>query len=401
MRVERNIRLLELHSALISMLFVVPVLVPYYRDCMGLTFDDFLLGEAFFAMTVVVLDVPSGWLSDQWQRKHILALGSCIEAAGCLILLTAHNLVSAVAAQTVIGVGVSLISGTNSATLYETLMAEGREGEYRRREGRRAGIGLYGIAAASVIGGLLYPHHHRWPSLSCVMVHCMAIVVACLMDEPPRHRKAPEKHPVLDMIETGRYALEHPVVGILLGFAAVMFCSTKLIMWSQQPYYIALGLKESWFGILMAAGFFLGGFSSHLAHLLDGKVGTWKVLALVWAMAVTACLVAAAQVGWAGVGMMMVGGSCLFGIANPRVSEAINRHVDPARRATVLSTQSLLVSLLFIPVSRVMGLISKTGGVRLMLLALAAWLGIAGVCLLVWRRRRTPEAESQTDLARA
>jgi Na+/melibiose symporter-like transporter len=389
MRIDRNLKLLECHSALASMLFVVGVLVPYYRDRMGLTFDDFLLGEAFFAATIVLLDVPTGWISDQWQRKHILALGSCIEAAGCLLLLMAHNIVMAVAAQAILGVGVSLISGTNSATLYESLLAAGREGEYRRREGRRAGIGLYAIAAASIAGGLLYPyHHHLLPALVTVLVHCVAIVVACLLDEPPRHRKAPEKHPVLDMIETGRYALRHPVVGLLLAYASVMFCTTKLIMWSQQSYYVAMGVPEQWFGVLMAAGFFLGGSSSHAAHLLDGRVDTRKVLACVWATAAAACLVAASRLGWIGSCALMVGGSCLYGIANPRVSEAINRHVDPTRRATVLSTQSLLVSLMFIPLSRGVGIVSRLGGVQLSLLALAAWLGLAGLCLvLLWRRR--------------
>jgi hypothetical protein len=85
---------------------------------------------------------------------------------------------------------------------------------------------------------------------------------------------------------------------------------------------------------------------------------------------------------------MMIGGSCLFGVANPRVSEAINRCVDPARRATVLSTQSLLVSLLFIPLSRGMGLISAAYGMQIMLLVLAGWLGLAGVCLALWQRRK-------------
>ena len=72
------------------------------------------------------------------------------------------------------------------------------------------------------------------------------------------------------------------------------------------------------------------------------------------------------------------------------MSEAVNRHVDSSRRATVLSTQSLLVSLMFIPVSAVMGQVSSAYGVRMVLVAIACWLGVAGLALVAWcfSRRR-------------
>ena len=390
MRVDRNIRLLEAHSLLVNCSFVIPVIMPFYRDQMGLSFRDFLVGESAFAATVLLLDVPMGWVSDQWQRKHVLAAGTLIELIGYALMLLSHSLPMAALAQSVIGVGICFLNGTNTAILYESLMAKGREGEYRKREGRRGGFGLYSVALASVLGGFIYPHMHQLPVVLTVFMQNAALAVACLLDEPERHRKRPEKHPVADIIETTRYALRHPEVGLIIIFAGVMFCSTKLIMWSQQPYYMALGLREETFGLLMAVGFVLGGFSSQMAHRLDGKVNTHRALMLAWAMAVCACLGAAAKVGWHGVALLMVGGTCIYGIAAPRVSEAINRHVGSERRATILSTQSLCVSVLFIPVSWVMGHVSDAYGVQAVLVALAAWLGVAGLSLAAFglRRRR-------------
>jgi hypothetical protein len=72
------------------------------------------------------------------------------------------------------------------------------------------------------------------------------------------------------------------------------------------------------------------------------------------------------------------------------VSEAINRHTDSGRRATVLSTQSLLTSLLFMPVSAGLGRVSEAHGVQAALLALAGWLCLSGfaLALRVARRRK-------------
>jgi hypothetical protein len=225
-----------------------------------------------------------------------------------------------------------------------------------------------------------------------VLMQLAGVIVACRMDEPERHRKRPEKHPVADIVETTKYALVHPEVGLLLIFAGVMFCSTKLIMWTQQPYYMALGLREEAFGMLMAVGFVLGGFSSQMGHRLDGRVSTYKALFMAWGAAVIACLGASIGPGWHGIVLLMIGGTCLYGMTAPRVSEAINRHVGSDRRATILSTQSLLVSLLFIPVSTLMGRVSDAYGVQAVLVALAAWLGVAGLCLALWCLKRRRDA---------
>jgi len=387
MRTNRNVKLLNAHAAFTGMMFVIPVIMPFYRDQMGLGFREFLIAESAFAATMVLLDVPTGWISDMWRRKDILALGALLDMFGFGLMLLSHSLFMAALAQIVTGMGLALVSGTNSATLYESLMCNGREGEYRRREGKRAGFGLYSIACASVLGGFMYPRHHQWPVMFTILALFCALVCACLMDEPERHRRSGGKHPIADIVATARYAVLHPDVGLIIIFAAVMFCATKLIMWSQQPYYMALGLPEGIYGILMAVGFGLGGLSSHWGHALDGKVGTFRALAVAWAATVGTCLGAAMHLGLQGVALMMIGGSCTYGMTAPRVSEAINRHVDPARRATILSTQSLLVSLLFIPLSWVLGFVAKHWGIQAVLFALAVWLGIAGVSLVLWRRR--------------
>lgn len=382
MSVRKNIKLLQAFTIFTNMSFVIPVILPYYRDEMGLDFQDFLIGEACFAAVVVLLEVPTGWISDVWHRKHALALGALFDLLGYLCLMVGDSLFWAILGQSVIGVGVSLISGTNSALLYDTLLDEGRTAEYRKLEGLRGGTGFYSVAAASVAGGFLYALGHHLPLVLSLAALALALAMAMMMQEPARHKKRPEKHPLADMAETARYALHgHADVGIIILFAAMLFCSTKLIMWSQQPYYVAMGLHESLFGVLMACGFLLAGFSSQMGHRLDGRVGSVAMMAVAWAVAIAVCVVASVHTGWLGVALLMVGGSCLFGIAFPRVTEAVNARVSSERRATVLSTQGLMTSLFFIPVSTMAGWLSDAHGVSGALLGITGWLCLAGLCL--------------------
>ena len=91
--------------------------------------------------------------------------------------------------------------------------------------------------------------------------------------------------------------------------------------------------------------------------------------------------------------LLMFGGSCLYGLAMPRINEVINRNIDSHRRATVLSTQSTMVSLFFIPLSTVMGAVSKEWGMQAVMLALALWLCLTGGGLS-WMAMRKKEASA-------
>ena len=391
MRIQRNLRLIDIYTIGMNMILVLPVLLPYYRDQMGIGFREFMIGEACFAAVIVLCDVPTGWISDVWQRKHAQGLGIFFLILGYSCLLIGKSFLMAVIAQSVIGIGIGLCNGTNTALLYDSLMSVGREGEYRKREGRRQAMCMYTVAIASIVGSLIYHVHHQLPLIIELGGLVCALVASCMLDEPERHRRRPERHPVLDILATIKFAVHgHVEIGFVILAAAALFSSTKIIMWSQQPYYMQLHVPEAWYGALMAVGFVLSGLSSHLSHLLDGRITAAKALAGIWIAGVLVCLGASAHLGWSGIALLMLGGSCIYGIAQPRINEVINKNIDSSRRATVLSTQSTMVSLFFIPLSTVMGAVSKHWGIQSVLLALAVWLCLTGgaLSLLAMSRRK-------------
>jgi hypothetical protein len=71
----------------------------------------------------------------------------------------------------------------------------------------------------------------------------------------------------------------------------------------------------------------------------------------------------------------------------PRINTAINSRVGPERRATILSTASLMVHLLFIPSSLIVGAVSDHGGIGAGLAWMAGQLLVLGaVGLWLWGR---------------
>lgn len=388
MSLARNIRLLEIEEISRSMLFILPVMVPYFRDRIGLDFQEFMMTEAIFAFFVVALEVPSGWLSDIWRRKYVMILSGIFWIMANVLLLIADNLALAIASQISFALAISLVSGTNSALLYDTLLVLGREDEFARLEGRRKGFGFYFLAAASLVSGFLYEIHIMLPLIVSSIVPLAGVLASCLLIEPERYKSAVQGHPIADMIATMKYALHgHAVVGLIILTAASLFVGTKLMMWMQQPYYMQLGLPEISFGILAAVGYGLGGFASHINHLIEGRLGNIRAMIAGLVIVLIVCIGAGVVVGYHGVFLLMLGGSLVYGALMPRVNDAINKRVDSSRRATILSTCNLLRETFFVPLGLMVGWLVTQYGVGGGLYGIAAWLVIAAIIVTILGKR--------------
>ncbi len=376
--ITKNIRLLQVYMFLTGSVFILPVLVLYYRDVIGLGFREFMIGEAGFATVVILMEVPTGWLSDVWKRTHSLILASLTRAGGFLLLWQADSFAEAFTAQCLLGVSISLMSGTNSALLYDNLLAEKREEEYRKRQGFQHGLTLYAVAGASVLGGFLYQANPQIPMLLTILVSLMALVTSLFMTEPDRQKERMHKHPLADMLVTIRYALHgHAEIAGIILLSSIMFTSTKLIMWAQQPYYLALNIPESWFGILLAGGFVVGGLGGHFGHHLDKHFSSRTILSTLISLIFLIFLMSGLIPGYHIIPLLLLG-SFVFGFGKPHVENYINKRVSSARRSTIISTASLMVSLMFIPCSLLMSWVSDHAGIYTALLAQAGILGTVG-----------------------
>lgn len=385
---KNNIRRIYIHSITTQMLFLLPVVVPYYHS-IGLSFRDFLLGEAFFSAVVLLAEVPSGWISDVWKRRSTLILGAVFGIAGLSLLMVADNFWTATLSQGIIGIAVALNSGTNTALLYDTLYEEGRKEDYVRFDGKRHGFGIYGTAFSCFAGSLLFSVHPKLPLICDVFVLIIAMIAIAGVKEPARHRKSVEKHVFRDMWETMKFALSgHAEITGIIMLSTVILCTTKLMLWAQQPYYALVGIPVEWFGALIAAMYVIGGIAGQNAHRLQ-KIGTNRQALAFTALVLTfACLGLIVIAGKAAAFVCFLAGTLAYAMSMPRINNAINVRVGSERRATILSTASLMVHMLFIPTSAIIGALSEQGGITLSLF----WMGLqvfilSQIGLFLWDRK--------------
>jgi len=386
---RRNVALINLYTICTNLVFVLPVVVPYYKE-IGLSFQDFLIGEAMFAGVVLLAEVPSGWISDVWKRRSTLMLGGFFGMLGYSVLLVADSLWEAVLAQGIIGIAVALNSGTVTALLYDSLLEEERVEEFRRLEGQRHAITLYSVAASALAGSLMYAVDFRLPVFMDVIALFFGMVAIAFVREPKRHHLSVEKHIFHDMWVTMKYALSgHPeITGIIL-VSTVILSATKLMMWSQQPYYEMVGIGVEWFGAIMAGSYVVGGLAGHWSHRIE-HIGTNRAaLGVTAAVLTVACFMLVLFPSAMLAIPMFLTGTLAYGTISPRIQNAINKRVGSARRATILSTAGLMVHLLFIPSSLIVGHIAEKTDVMDSILFVGGLIAVlSAIGLFLWSKNK-------------
>ena len=149
---RRNLRAVPCLRAGQRFMVIAPVLVPFFAHY-GQDIQEIFLLESLYALTILLMVVPSGYLADRFGRVVVLRVGGVLWAAAWLLLLAVEGFSGLAVFNVLAGLGGSLLSGADLALLYdsERLLA-GDQPERPNRAVRNLfviGMGAEGLASLS------------------------------------------------------------------------------------------------------------------------------------------------------------------------------------------------------------------------------------------------------------
>lgn len=385
--VFRNLRHLYLNEGLNGLFAVmVPVMVLFFMHTIGLSLGQVLLGEAIFALTIVLLEVPSGYLADRWGRAKLLLTAEILFFLAFATLCLADNFEMVIIGQVLAGAGLACASGAKDALLFDSLKSVEREGEYRLIRGRLNTIMFSVSVGSTLLGGLIAAEFGlRSVIFLATLFVGMSVVNVLYLCEPPVHE---EKSEPVSLKKSWRYVKKHPLVRQIVLFSVVMGLAMKLSFQTLNPYWVAMEVPVVLFGVAMATC----NLVAAVASLLVDKLKRWSdfvVLLGLLGLVSGTFLVMATGVPF-GVVMVVVLGS-LFQIARawwPVVTEdAINQVTYSHHRATVLSMKSFAQQLGQVVLLPVFGYVADWWSLFTAFGLLGAFVFVAGV-LVLWPLRK-------------
>ncbi|GGL18557.1 hypothetical protein Sme01_72760 [Sphaerisporangium melleum] len=350
---------------------------------------------AIFSAVVVLLELPTGGLADVVGRRVVLAASALFSVLALSLMAVAHSFWAFVVVAVLKGVARALVSGPAQAWYVDAVhAAEGPEADLKPGLGKGEGMASASLCAGTLVGGFLPLVVPGGLAVSMIAAAGAAavlfVVVLFAMPEPPRPR--PSAGTVLrgvpEAIGSGlRLAVAYAGLRRLLFMAFVLGIGLNAIEMLTPGRLAALsGAPESGgfvYAVVAAAGYGASGLGAWLApqaaRLLRGPVAAAVVGTVAGAAAFAFLAVSVAFSGVAGI--VAAGAAYVVMFATVTVAEIVraemlHQRVSSARRATMMSVDSLQLQLGGMAGSLALGLLAARAGTA------ASWWVAAGVLLL-------------------
>ncbi len=341
---QQNLRLIPYHQALTRAVVWMPIFVLFTRREFGLE-GALALGSIYY-FSVVVLEVPSGWMSDRFGRVVTLRLAAVgFVAAQGAYLVAGSSFALVAIGQMLLAVGFASLSGTDVAFHYDSLEAVGRAERFAEERSRVEAIGYITAAASALLGGFLGLVDLRLAFATSLLFAAAQLAVTFVLIEPPRSGHA--DRPARQVMRCLAY-LSDRRLGWIFFYGVLMVTLEHVAFTNSQPWLTEVlgqdasevGITPLVSGVTLAAVAFVGaGAARSSAALADrlGSVSALIALGVVSAVAVTAMALSFHLVV---IGFLLL--RSVQGAAAPVIIGAeVAPRVAKEHRATLLSLNSL------------------------------------------------------------
>lgn len=411
-RLRANVAFLRAMNFTWMFLLVMPVIVPFFGE-LGLTPGQVFEVQAIFGLAVVLLEVPTGYVSDLMGRKGCLVLAGLLHGAAMTLLTVVHGFWGVAAYQLLAALAVCLFSGTDVALLYdslEALAAEPGSDASSASPRRRRGLGqrLFwmqaGETSAALVGGWIALVSLREVALWNAAVAWLPFFAALFLVEVPRPRLARRRH-LENVVFVARelFVASRAVRLVLVGLIAYGL-STLLAVWVFQGFWEHMRVDLALFGYLWAGYNLTVALVGRLAHRVEERLGLRATVLTIAALPVLGFLgmgwVAPLSGAWpAALGVVLgLAFQVGRGLTQVVLKDELNGRVGPELRATANSVSSLGVRLGYAALGPLLGRTIDGPGYSSALVAAGAGYALVGLLLALPLARLL--AREQPTLAR-
>ncbi len=343
------------------MLFM-PYIVPFYTSN-SLDMQQVMILQAVYSVSIVALEIPSGYFADVIGRRRTLIIGCILGTIGFSIYSFSYGFLGFLLAELVLGFGQSFISGADSAMLYDSLLDNKKEKEYIKYEGRMVSYGNIAEACAGIIGGLLALISLRSNFYVQTGISVLAIPAAILLVEPASHKRLRvfTFRTILHVVKDSLFINKELRTNIFL--SAVIGTATLTMAWFAQPYFKHIGLPFSLYGLLWTLLNLTAGLAAMAAYRVETRFGPRRcVLAIAILIPAAYLLLGSMDSLWALIILFIF--YIIRGFATPVLKDYIHRLSASEVRATVLSVRNFLIRLCFVLVGPTMGMLTDSKGLQ-------------------------------------
>ncbi len=372
-----NARLFVWFRILFNCRFYYPVFTILFLD-LGLSIGEFAALNVVWALTSVVLEVPSGALADRFGRRPLVVAAGVLMVLEmgvlCAMPVGQHDVVLwlFVINRVLSGAAEACASGADEALAYDSLPAGERTTLWPQVMAKLSRGMALGFVVSSITGSVVYDHHTltsvlhgiglditvaKSVAMKLPLLLCLGTALACLL-VTLRMTEQRSPAPALavmqsiretwaSILKTGGWIWRTKAAFALIVFGLVFDSVIRLFLTVASNFYRLVGIEEGWYGVIGTGvsllGLVMASWMEKSTQVMSARQNfTWL------GVAVFGGLMAAAhpQQGWTGI-VLVVPLFMSMRFLGFFLSHYLNEIVDSEQRATALSFRGLSMNLAY------------------------------------------------------
>jgi MFS family permease len=332
------------------------VMVPFFMLWGKISFTEIMILQAIFAISMFLLEVPTGVVADRFGRKTSLIFAGVAAVIAPLVYVIHPNFWIFALGEFVWAFGAALTSGADSALIYDSLKEVKEEKRSKKIMARYGSFSLAGIMVAALIGGLVA---QLWgpmmPMLLTSVPMVGALAIAFTFKEPRESKEKKESY--WKTLKGGvKYLRGHRELRVLLFDYVIVGTLAFFMIWVYQVILQSYDVPLVWFGVIHA-GIVVGEIIvltnvERIEKLFGGKKkyltnSAFMIGGLFLVLAFYRNLYVAV------VCLFVIGA---FGLTRKSIfSSYLNKFIESHNRATVLSVIAMVYSLSMATIDIILG----------------------------------------------
>lgn len=351
------------------------------------------VAEGIFHITSLICEVPSGMVADLFGRKRTLILSGFAGIISSLLMGYGDHIVFIFTGMLFSALGLSMVSGTEEAIIYDSLLEKKQASFFQMARSRISVISRIFSTSACLFSPVCIFLGYRNVYLVSAALNILQIFVLLGVEEPDNkqifskqtlertagtpcvvcninskdwcHRQAKMwKQHVRDTL---RFIKQHPTTMCKLLASAVIASPCYLTLMYLQTYLVECSWPESWIGLPM------------FLIPLGGTFGAWfagKARFKLHTAAIFCGIIGGIGTIFAGhylIPIIIIGAmTARFteGFFEIIVSNNTNKDFPSSQRATLISIDGMLYSILMIVLSPITGILGERHGISFILIFL-------------------------------
>ncbi len=375
---RRNLTITYVFEFLMNVNFMQALWMTYLAF-KGLSLWEIGLAESMFHVVSLIMEVPTGVIADLYGRKISRLLGTFMRIIYLLILFCVDSLPMALLAFTFTALSYNLESGSDTALIYDGMIADGMKDEFTQVQGKREVILQFASIIGVFTGGLLADISYAHAISLTLLVTSIALVVGLFFIESP-YQKSEHRPSLKEHFKSMWLAIKGQNELLSLMALAGFFLSAMVSL----HFYIGIYLKDEGMTLSQVSLYLL---ISPLGGMVTGLLLKYidqysdKILRI-------SPLLVSIFLGLVLIPVLRIPSLFVLGALNTLVfvftNERINEKIESAQRASLLSVNGMVYSIVMVVLFPLIGYIGDITQLRIALMVLAFFTGLMALIFMRW-----------------